>query len=388
MNNKYCVYISRSIDPEIYDQLFFKPSIAASKFNHLIMLGLSRKVKIKSLYVFDDFFLEEKNIYKGNIEYYCCPSYGRIKRVLYLYKKVKQIHKIHKSNVILVCDALCLIDSFICQYMAKFYNWDTIGIITDLPEYLGDYITDKKRQFKDKLTLKLYYFSFNLYKKYILLTKQMINKIKNATEDNSIIIEGFGNTEVFDKIKIEKKRQLLYAGSLQKEFGILKLIEAFKMIHNKFIDYKLVIYGQGNTELDIKKLSEKYDFIDFKGIAPLNTILQEEVNSILLVNPRPVYADVKENDYTKYSFPSKNMEYMSSGTPMLAYKLPGMPDEYLNYFYQVKGESVIDLAKSIEIVLNKSDEELLKKGQDAKKFIRENKEYFKQTEKIFNKFFI
>ena len=46
----------------------------------------------------------------------------------------------------------------------------------------------------------------------------------------------------------------------------------------------------------------------------------------LLVNPRKGH-----EEYTKYSFPSKTMEYMASGTPTIMYKLPGLPIEYEEY---------------------------------------------------------
>ena len=52
----------------------------------------------------------------------------------------------------------------------------------------------------------------------------------------------------------------------------------------------------------------------------------EELKATLLVNPRPT-----TEEFTIYSFPSKNMEYMASGTPLLTTKLPGMPEEYHQY---------------------------------------------------------
>ena len=42
--------------------------------------------------------------------------------------------------------------------------------------------------------------------------------------------------------------------------------------------------------------------------------------SLWPVNPRQ-----NNEEFTKYSFPSKTMEYLASGVPVVAYKLDGIP---------------------------------------------------------------
>ena len=273
------------------------------------------------------------------------------------------------KEIVLICDALCIGDCIIAQLVAKIYKWKTIGIFTDLPEFLGTFVPQEKRTFRQKIKLKMHYVSFNQYDNFVLLTKQMMNRIKKANEHNSIVIEGFGNTKVFENLTVNKKKQILYAGSLQKEYGIMDLINAFLNIHDKFEDYKLVIYGKGDMESKIKALINKIDFIDFRGMASIDVILQEEVDSMLLINPRPTHSNQEENKYTKFSFPSKNMEYMSSGTAMIGYKLPGMPDEYEEYIYVIKDEGEIGIRDTLTKVLMKSDDEIIKQGKMAQLFI-------------------
>ena len=103
--------------------------------------------------------------------------------------------------------------------------------------------------------------------------------------------------------------------------------------------------------------------------------LQKEVT--LLVNPRPTGAE-----YTKYSFPSKNMEYMVSGTPVLTTNLPGMPIEYKKYVYLIDDESVEGLSEMLRTVLSKPREELLKKGVEAREFVLNNKNNIMQAQKV------
>ena len=84
----------------------------------------------------------------------------------------------------------------------------------------------------------------------------------------------------------------------------------------------------------------------------------------------------------KYSFPSKNMEYMVSGTPVLTTNLPGMPEEYKDYVYLFEDESVQGMARKIREVLSLPTNELYRKGRAAKEFVLNEKNNICQTHKI------
>ena len=51
------------------------------------------------------------------------------------------------------------------------------------------------------------------------------------------------------------------------------------------------------------------------------------------MNPRFTGAE-----YTLYSFPSKNIEYMVSGTPVITTRLAGIPDDYYPYVFVFEEE--------------------------------------------------
>ena len=117
--------------------------------------------------------------------------------------------------------------------------------------------------------------------------------------------------------------------------------------------------------------------IKFFGVVPNDMVVQEEIKATLLINPR-----FTNEEYTKYSFPSKNMEYMASGTPTLTTKLPGMPKEYYDYIYTFDQEDVESFKNKLEEILSKPSEELHKKGMDAKEFVLEQKNNVVQARKI------
>ena len=98
---------------------------------------------------------------------------------------------------------------------------------------------------------------------------------------------------------------------------------------------------------------------------------------MLLVNPR-----TPEGDFTKYSFPSKNMEYLASGVPALLYRLPGIPDEYYEYCFSLSETGVEALRDMLENIISRTEDELEQMGRKARQFILNDKNPQKQVEKI------
>ena len=95
------------------------------------------------------------------------------------------------------------------------------------------------------------------------------------------------------------------------------------------------------------------------------------------MNPRPT-----TEEYTKYSFPSKNMEYMVSGTAVLTTALPGMPEEYKKHVYLIEDEGVDGISNAFKNIAKLSDEEVVNKGRLAREFVLSEKNNKIQTKKI------
>ncbi|MBP3927161.1 MAG: glycosyltransferase family 1 protein, partial [Clostridium sp.] len=82
------------------------------------------------------------------------------------------------------------------------------------------------------------------------------------------------------------------------------------------------------------------------------------------------------------SFPSKTMEYMASGTPVLTTVLPGMPKEYHPYVYLLEDETADGISEMLKKVLGNSEEDLFRKGMEARRFVLEQKNNVIQAQKI------
>ena len=208
-----------------------------------------------------------------------------------------------------------------------------------------------------------------------MLSEQMKKRLN--PKKPAIVLEGHVDSDLKMAVNsIEGKypqKVCLYAGSLHRKNGIEKLVKAFSAADIKGAE--LHIYGDGDYAEELKASNNKH--VKYFGKAPNSIVVDEEVKATLLINPRPTDAE-----FTKYSFPSKNLEYMASGTPLLTTRLPGMPKEHFEYVYLFDDETVEGMSRTLKEVLSKPERELHQKGMDAKQYVMEGKTEKAQAKKI------
>lgn len=276
-----------------------------------------------------------------------------------------------KKETAVVCDALNIIASMAAQTAAWIRGFKTVGIVTDVP---GHFSYADKVSRTQKLNLAI----MRRFSGYLLLTEPMC-QIVNPKNCPYIVLEGHADEQMRNvqntlEGKCEKK-VCLYAGSLMRIYGIENLVNGF--ITANIPNTELHIYGDGDYVKDLKELIKQHEAVKYFGIAPNSEIVKEELAATLLVNPRPTGAD-----YTKYSFPSKNMEYMASGTPVLTTCLPGMPEAYNEFVFLLQDETADGIKESLTKILNLPAEQLHSKGAAAKQFVLEEKNNIIQARKM------
>jgi glycosyltransferase involved in cell wall biosynthesis len=217
---------------------------------------------------------------------------------------------------------------------------------------------------------------------YVLLTKFMANPL-NITNKPIVVIEGIAPSkkEILidrDIIKLDvsiDSKLVLYTGSLLKEFGIEDLLTAFLTIKNK--NFKLWICGPIAESKTVLEYTNIDDRIKYLGFLDIDSVQKLQEQATVLINPRP-----NIGEYVKYSFPSKTMEYLLSGTPLIMYKLDGIPNEYDNYIFYIKDQNIHSIAHKINEVCQKSNYEREIFGSKARDFVINNKNSRIQTKKV------
>ena len=192
-----------------------------------------------------------------------------------------------------------------------------------------------------------------------------------------MVMEGIAPSYNCEKniIPETNKKTIVYTGSMNKKYGIITLLDAFKLIEGS--EYELILCGLGNAEPVIKERASQDSRIHFMGKVDHQKILELQRSATVLVNPRQ-----NNEEFTKYSFPSKILEYLSAGVPIVAYKLDGISNEYNNYLHYVESDDPFSLAKVIKDVCSLSKEQRQKEGINNATFVNENKNSIVQTEKI------
>ncbi len=255
-------------------------------------------------------------------------------------------------------------------------------VVPDLPQFMN---LNKKRSFiytiLKRIDINIFEENSKFVDSFVLLTEPMKNML-NAGNRPYIVVEGVVNAErnnTEDQIDNSNNREdimtVVYTGTLNKKFGVVNLVESF---HNSNIkNVYMEICGKGDSEEIIKLYASKDQRIKFLGQLSNHEAIELQKRATVLVNPRQ-----NNEEFTKYSFPSKNMEYLLTGRPVIAYKLDGIPDEYDNYFYYVECNTVESLTNKIEEVLSIKKEKRDEFGAKARSFVLREKNNIIACKKI------
>lgn len=298
-----------------------------------------------------------------------------------LIQTFNEIKRFNRQEQVILYDPTSLNNSIVALLIKKIMKIKIVALITDIPS-LATVIGHRKQNFIKKNLQKTYdFFADYLLGKadgYIFLTEAM-NELVNKNKKPYIIIEGSVDSEIsISKIKNIKKdipKSIVYAGGIHEKFGIIKLAKAFMKI--KLEGYELHIYGAGQGVETIRGFEKNCKNIKYKGVLPVEQIVEKEMKATLLVNPRPV-----NEEFVKYSFPSKTLEYMVSGTPVLTTKLAGIPKEYFNYVYTFEKDTIDGIVDTLNNVLRLKEEKLTYKGSEAKEYVLKNKNNIIQGQRI------
>lgn len=372
-------YLAAICPQKIFKQFEKEVSVAAYQFNKLLAEGFACQDDFEVKCIVPISLLKRTNpknlgsiVEEKNVQYILldkrCVDEGYLRYIIETLRKIREWKK--EDEVVIITDTLGIVADITAILAHMIYGIFNIGIVTDLPQYVG-HLDSLKR----KMVCRLNLFLMSKFQGYVLLTKPMSAWV-NRRNKPQCIVEGVCDGEnVIQDISVTRERKVcMYAGSLHKEYGIDMLIEAF--LRANVDNSELHIYGNGNYSSEIKKLCETHKNIIYYGQRAHSEIIKKEKEVTLLINPRPT-----KEDYTKYSFPSKTLEYMASGTPVLMTKLAGLPFDYEEHVFLFEEETVEGYSRKIREVLNLND--LLKeKGDKAREFILSTRNKKVQAEKI------
>ena len=377
----HIIYAVTTCSDKVYQQLFshvkVKPAFQSQKYHRLLIEGLAAGAKVDVVAnppvnrsVLSENIVPLPREEEGGACYRYIPAirnpilkaaavgFGTFFRTLGL---------IRKDSAVIV-DGLNRVTALSAMLAARLRGKPCVGIVTDLPDMLSG----------SSFSKKMANFVIRHCTHYVLLTEAM-NDYLNKQGKPYVILEGHADITMAEKIpSLEKKtapRICFYAGGVSKQYGLGNLVEGFRKAD--LPNAQLHIYGPGDYVKELQQIAAEDPRIFYGGMLLNKEIVEKEQEATLLVNPRPT-----GEEYVKYSFPSKTMEYMASGTPVLTTVLPGMPKEYYPYVFLLEDETAEGIARVLPELLAKSQEELFEKGSRARAFVLEQRNNLLQAKKI------
>ena len=257
----------------------------------------------------------------------------------------------------------------------RYPDLQVCAIVADLPDMCN---LSSDRSFAAKLISGLRakdaYAMLSCVDRFVLLTKHMADYMELTQP--WCVMEGIAaTTQAPPEPDPEGLKTVMYSGTLHRQFGVMRLVEAFRQIQDP--DVRLVICGIGDSEDDIRRAAEQDGRISFLGQLKREEVISLQRQATVLVNPRP-----GDEEFTKYSFPSKTMEYLASGVPVVAYKLAGIEDEYDAYLQYPEDGTVEALADKISQICRLEPQDWARLGALGRQFVLGQKNARVQSRKI------
>lgn len=378
----HIIYSVTTCSARVYTQLFAhtkqKPAYQSQKYHRLLIEGLAAHTKVDVVAVppvnrsvLDKTYVPLPTHEEGGAVYHHIPAVRNpyLKGlVMAMGTFLKTLSLADKDSAVVV-DCLNRVVATSALLAAKLRRRRCVGIVMDLPDMF---------QNGRKFYTAWGNWIISHCTDYIVLTQAM-NDYINPNGKPYVVLEGQADITMEQSVPTREgklaPRVVLYAGGVSRQYGLETLTQGFCMAN--IPNTQLHIYGPGDYVEELEKISREDSRVFYGGMLLNTQIVEKEQQATLLVNPRPTDAE-----YVKYSFPSKTMEYMSSGTPVLTTVLPGMPREYYPYVYLLEEETPQGVAKKLTELFSQPEDVLFQKGLAAREFILREKNNVTQAGKI------
>ena len=361
-------FVSNLVDEKDYWKLYTKkekPGQQVQKFDRLVVNGLQKNgIEVRcysavpaSRAIMKPFVVKLKN--HGVFHYSICwtiPGFKDLWNLIAAFFKV-----LFAPSALCILDPLSAANSLGAAAACRIKGQPCMAIVTDLPEFMTS----------DLLYRHIVNRVISLSTCYVFLAEKMNEKL-NPEGKPYALMEGLCDPDEFPAISRTHNHSIIYAGNLDDGNGAWQLIQAFQKWNQ--CDYTLEIYGDGDDEERIRKAADHSEKIVFGGLLKNSEIVDKLSSAALLVNPRST-----SSPFVQYSFPSKTMEYMASGTPFASTRLPSIPEEYFRYIGSLGTGGEEEILDYLFRFSAADYHGLLERAETARTFVKEEKNNRIQT---------
>lgn len=165
---------------------------------------------------------------------------------------------------------------------------------------------------------------------------------------------------------------VLYAGGVDAEYGVLELVAALEQSRG---DWVLGIAGRGSASQEVAERAAGQPRLRHLGMLGSDELAARYAAARVLVNPRPPLP------FTRFSFPSKILEYLTNGNVVASTRLPGIPDEYWEHLVELPQDAA-GMATVLDDVMSWDAERVQQKVAANRAFVEARKSRGEQGRRL------
>lgn len=201
---------------------------------------------------------------------------------------------------------------------------------------------------------------------------------QNAPVETKLHLDsGVGET-YFDCVKsgteVGGKKRVVYAGKITPYGGSELMAKAFRLVEGEDVEFLVCGRGQCDALEQASREDERIKLIGFVDDEELHRICQK---ATIFFNPRdPGYSN------NRMIFPSKILQYMAYGKPIVSTKTDGLSPDYNSVLQIAPSNSAEELAGEIRRTLDLSGEALGNLQERQHRFVTTQRSWKQQASKL------
>ena len=220
--------------------------------------------------------------------------------------------------------------------LAQMFGKKLAVVLTDPPGVLLPSDSALSRTLK-RLDVLLVSWALGRADAVIALAPELIKRFAVCTPN--LVFPGILDSTIFVDIpktsfrtKGSEPFTIVYAGGLSRVYGVDRLLDAILGFEMGVVRLKL--YGLGDQVSRIRELAANDERFQYDGFVSNDKLIPELRRADLLINPRPT-----KEAFSFMSFPSKLIEYLAMGRPVLTTRIVSIPETYCPHFFFIDDES-------------------------------------------------
>ena len=180
---------------------------------------------------------------------------------------------------------------------------------------------------------------------------QNYNSFLNINKNRKYFYQGgIHELKTIDDSIINYPKVIVFTGTITKLTGIDKFAMQFAKLNIEGIE--LHVYGRGDIS-NIKKLATKFNKIKVFGYVSLVELKKAMNDAFCYVNPRNEVEEFNQN-----TFPSKLLEYVSYGKPILSTFSTSLDTEFNKLLLLYDSDNIMSLNEQLMVIKNMNNDEL------------------------------